>query len=185
MSGFEYLLAVALLTGAPDAPEAVGAPELYAKVRPVLQQVAIQWEILDPREVRYVLVHDEDFFNDLNLLRRRYQELAGAPALNDCWRFPDRNTINELLSLNRNYRQRMDLRQPLELSRSGELRAAVQETDQLYQVWDTLRDARCEYYYVTVRRQALKKLRESIGDERYFTGTLPPCVPLWRFQPVD
>ena len=73
----------------------------------------------------------------------------------------------------------------MELAHWWEVRAILQETDQLYQIWDTVRDARCEYYYVTVRRQALKRLREALGDEAYFSGRLPPHVPLWRFQQID
>jgi hypothetical protein len=61
---------------------------------------------------------------------------------------------------------------------------ALQETDRLYQVWDAVRDARCDYYYVTVRRQALKRLRELIGDEAYYSASFPPCVPFWRFQQI-
>jgi hypothetical protein len=61
----------------------------------------------------------------------------------------------------------------------------MQETEHLYQVWDTVRDARCDYYYVTVRRQALKKLRKMLGVDDYYFGKLPPPVPLWRFQEID
>ncbi len=76
----------------------------------------------------------------------------------------------------------MDASQPLHLPRGEWLRATIQETDRLYQVWDKVRDARCDYYYVTVRRTALKDLRALIGDQAYYAGDLPPCVPLWRFE---
>ena len=68
---------------------------------------------------------------------------------------------------------------------SGELREMLQEVDRLYNIWDTVRDARCDYYYVTVRRQALKKLRETVGDDAYYSGALPPHVPIWRFARID
>ena len=42
------------------------------------------------------------------------------------------------------------------------VRSAMKETDRLYHVWDAVRDSRCDYYYVTVRRQALKKLKEAM-----------------------
>jgi len=185
MFPFEYLLAVALLTAPADAPEPNVNPDLYLNLRPTLQQLAIQWEILDPREVRYVLTRSEDFTSDLKLLRRRYHELADAPPLYDCHRFPDRSAISDLLAFNRAYRQHLDSRQSVELVHWWELREAIQETDRLYQVWDTIRDARCDYYYVTVRRQALKRLRETLGPEAYYTGCLPPHVPIWLFQRVD
>ena len=117
-----------------------------------MQSLAVKWEILDAREVRYILARQEDFAADLNLLRRRYHDLANAPALADSQRFPDRAVVNDLLASNRAYRQHVDVRQPLELIHWWDLRTALQETDHLYQVWDAVRDARCDYYYVTVRR---------------------------------
>lgn len=185
MSSFEYVLAVALLTASPDAPEPNFGPTACTRLQPVMQSLAVSWEILDPREVRYVLTRTEDFASDLKLLRRRFHDLADAPKLEDGFRFPDRATVSDLLAFNRAYRQHLDVRQPLELPNWWDLREALQETDRLYQIWDTVRDARCEYYYVTVRRQALKKLREMVGDEAYLSGQLPPHVPVWRFKRID
>ena len=59
------------------------------------------------------------------------------------------------------------------------------ETDRLYQVWDSVRDARCDFYYVTVRRQALKKLRDLIGEDAYLDAELPANVPTWRFNEMN
>jgi hypothetical protein len=180
----EYLLAVALLTAPVDCADPP-VPEAYAELSSKLQALAIQWEILDPREVRYVLTRPEDFASDLKLLRRRYHELTGAPPLGDGMRFPDRSTISDMLAFNRAYRQSLDSRVSVELVHWWELQEAVQESDRLYQIWDLVRDARCDYYYVTVRRQALKRLRDMIGPEAYYSGTLPPYVPVWRFQVID
>ena len=35
------------------------------------------------------------------------------------------------------------------------------------------------------RRHQGWKNGEMIGDEAYYSGNLPPCVPLWRFQQID
>ena len=182
MLPLDYLLAMVLLAAPAGAAEPADLPEMFPALRLPLQGLAVACEILDPREVRYILARQEDFTADLNLLRRRYHELATAPAVDDALRFPERTTINELLAFNRSYRQYIDVRQSLELVHWWELRVALQETDRLYQIWDSVRDARCPYYYVTVRRQALKRLRELVGEESYYSGQLPPCVPLWRFQ---
>jgi hypothetical protein len=184
MTTFNYLLAAALLAAPADKEIAIG-PELFGSVGPAMQKLALKWEILDPREVRYVLTRPEDFTADLKLLQRRYHELANAPPVSDCLRFPDRAVVSELLAFNRAYRQQMDTRQAVELVHWWEFREAVQEADRLYQVWDNVRDARCDYYYVTVRRHALKKLRDTIGAEDYYAGKLPPHVPVWRFQKID
>jgi len=185
MFPLEYLLAVALLTSSLETADQLATPATYAAVRPTLQNLAVQWEILDPREVRYVLTRQEDFPSDLKLLQRRYQDLAQAPPLHDSNRFPPRTVVSDMLAFNRAYRQHLENRQSVDLARWWDLREAIQETDRLYQVWDTVRDARCEYYYVTVRRQALKRLRETLGPQGYYAANLPPHVPVWRFQPID
>jgi hypothetical protein len=185
MFPYQYLLAAALLTQSADRPGPELGPDAFFALRLPLMALATDWEILDPREVRYVLARPEDFTSDLNLLRRRCHDLATAPRIVDANRLPERALVNELLSFNRTYRQHIAMSQPAASARGEETRCALQETDRLYNIWDTVRDARCEYYYVTVRRQALKRLRELIGDEAYDDGMLPPHVPLWRFQEID
>jgi hypothetical protein len=179
------MVALALLTASPETPIGADDAQTVECVRPALQQLAVQFEILDPREVKYFFSGPENYLSDLKLLRRRYQDLVDAPRANDAFRFPERNVVNDLLSFNRSFRQNLDARQAIETTREWELREALQETDRLYKIWDKLRDARCDYYYVTVRRQELKELRELVGDEAYFTGVMPPYVPIWRFQSLD
>ena len=53
-----------------------------------------------------------------------------------------------------------------------------------HQVWNTLRDARCSFYYVAVRRQALKQLRELVGEPAFYRAELPPPLPTWRLPRV-
>jgi hypothetical protein len=182
---YECALALALLT-APQPPGDTG-PTLPANaaLRPALQQIAYQLEILDPREGRYVLARDEDFEADIKLLRRRYQNLKDAPRLAECQRFPERRHVNDLLTFNRTYREFLTNRQRVDLVHADELRLALDEADHLYQVWDAVRDARCNYYYITVRRQALKQLRDLIGAQAFYGGDLPSHVPVWRFPEVD
>ena len=186
MSFAELILAAALLTGSGPAelqtPAALQAA--FPSMRFAMLSLALEWEILDPRETRYVLTRADDLTSDLKMLQRRYQDLVDAPPLADAARFPDRSVVNELLVFNRAYLSYIELRQPTEMAHVNELRAVQREVNFLYQVWDSVRDARCEYYYVTVRRQALKKLRELIGDEAYFKGELPPHVPIWRFREI-
>jgi hypothetical protein len=71
-----------------------------------------------------------------------------------------------------------------ESDRADIITQAINETQQLYHVWDAVRDARCEFYYVTVRRQALLKLRGLIGENDYYEAKLPPYVPIWRFTEI-
>jgi hypothetical protein len=182
MYGIDFVLAVLLLQGADVSTfqDAKCIPGWHALVSKPLVQLALACEILDQREIRYVLVKPDEFVSDLRMLQRRAHDLQQAPFLNDSVRFPERVIVNELLLMNRAYRQFLENCSPL-YPHSADLRAAREEVELLYQVWDAVRDARCEYYYVHIRRQALKKLQDMLGEADYENGNLPPHVPHWRF----
>lgn len=181
MSASDLILAAALLTAPVDTPEQTPMEDKWVAVRDAIHKVATDWEIMDPREARYLMATRDDFEPDLNLLRRRFAELADAPKLIECQRLPDRHTVNELIKFNREYRKHLEERLAWELDRADLFHNAIQETDRFYRQWDAIRDAQCEFYYVTVRRAALKKLRTGIGEEAFCTGRMPPYVPAWRF----
>jgi hypothetical protein len=173
-----YLLLTASFEG--DVPQTLAPSE---SLRIALQTVAIELEIMDPREARWVLTRPEDFQADVRMLRRRYQELADAPLVVDAWRFPDRDTVNQCLAFNRAYRQNVEAQWAP--AREWETGEALGEVDRLYRIWDSVRDAQGDYYYITARRAALKSLRDTIGAEAYARGDLPCHVPLHRFRVVD
>ena len=141
---------------------------------------------VDPREVKYVLSNPQCFQQDFNLIKCRYKKLYDAPFVVDCQRFPARSDCYDAKSYNRFYKQHIEFKLQVSVYQNKEFwRQTLQETDYLYQVWDTVSDSRSEYYYVTVRREALKNLRDMIGEDAYYTGELPPYVPLWRFNEVS
>jgi hypothetical protein len=178
MFTYKYVLAAALLTAPPDSVKLADPGAVHQQLAPTLQRLAIDWQILDARENRYLLSQPQDFANDLKLLQSRYRELLNAPLVQDSARFPQRSFVNDLLAFNRAYRNDLITRLTIDTIHEDELRAALTETDQLYRIWDAVRDARCDYYYVMVRRQALAQLLELIGPHAYYSGTLPPHVPL-------
>ena len=151
----------------------------------VIQKWCVQEEILDPKEVKYMFVKEEDLENDIGLVFRRYHELKDAPKLSDNSKFPwTREEINEKLAFNRAYKRHLELCMPLEVDRQSEYKQVIKECDQLYAIWDALRDSKCDFYYTTIRRAALKTLRKLIGEEDYMLGKLPPYVPVWRFAEI-
>lgn len=176
------VLAVALLTAEPNEPLPLIDPAEWPALRAALHGQAVEWEVLDPREDR--LHYLEDLAADLKVLRRRYHDLRDAPPLRDAKRFPDRRHVAELLSFNRSYRRGLEQRQAMDRSRAYALKEAMKEADDLHRVWDLVREARCEIYYVAVRRMALKKLRDALGETAYHASDLPPHVPEWRFIDV-
>lgn len=181
MTAYDLIVAAALLSAPPGVPEEPPTPERWPAVQEALHKTAIRLEILDERETRYVLARIEDFESDLELLRRRHEELRDAPLLADSDRLPAREAVNQLIQFNRTYRTYLEGRQVWEADRADVIGVALSETDRLYRVWDSVRDARCEFYYVTVRRQALKRLRDTLGETAYGATELPPHVPAWRF----
>ena len=173
------ILAFAMITAPPSAPAPVIDAAAWPTFRTALREQAIRCEILDPREER--LSRLDQFGADLTTLRQRHRDLRNAPPLADALRFPNRRQVSEMLQFNRDYRKHLKERQVVDLYRGSVFKDAIRETDDLYHVWDLVREATCEIYYVPVRRQALTDLRALIGPAAYFAGDLPPYVPLWRF----
>lgn len=99
-----------------------------------------------------------------------------CPALSTIARFNvDRATAQECKLFNRQYRNH--LVQCIALYPDNQtLQNALKDTDKLYQIWDDYTDATCDYYYIHIRRQALKKLQDY--------SSLPPHVPFWHFIEV-
>ena len=179
MSTTSCVVVLAMLTAPIDAPVPVIDPGDWPAVQAALWSLAVESEILDPREER--LVRLEDFHADMTTLRRRHHELKDAPPLCDGRRFPHRAIVGDLLAFNRAYRRQLEARRAVDRDRSGPIHEAIREADHLYRIWDAVREARCEIYYIPVRRLALKNLRELIGESAYQCGEIPPHVPLWRF----
>ena len=65
-----FVLAAALLTTPPGIPDPAPDAADWLAVAEAMQTLAVEWEILDPREVRYVLARLDDWDNDLTMLRR-------------------------------------------------------------------------------------------------------------------
>lgn len=175
-----YFLAIALLFSSYDEEYS----PVFSAIGPTIQVIAIEREILDYREIRYVLTRPEDFKSDLRLLQRRNKELINAPYTSDSARLPERVLVNEFLKFNREYRSNLSALKEIDLVNTETITTTISETDKLYQVWDLIRDCRCEYYYISVRRLALKKLFELIGPNNYYSGQYPPYVPFYRFRRI-
>jgi hypothetical protein len=181
MFNYDCVLAAVLLTSPIESPEVV--PHLEV-IQPTFLQLAIDAEVLDPREEQLLRGLSKDLAGDYRFLRQRYDSLLPAPSLEECDRFPSRRLVEDMLAFNRAYRKDLLDRMELDSHPTEQLRQAVQEVDQLHFLWTTVRDAKCSFYYVTVRRQSLQHLRELIGDEAFYRGELPPHVPLWCFPPL-
>src|SRR5262245_3041527 len=131
MSASDLLLAAALISAPVGTPEQTPPEDRWIIVRDSIHETAVDWELMDPRETRYLLATRDDFETDLNLLRKRHAELANAPRLEECRRLPDRRVVNELIKFNRAYRKHLEERSMWESDRSDVLHTAMMETDRL------------------------------------------------------
>lgn len=183
MVPLDYMLAAALLMLPPSCDNAPALSE-HTCLAATLRVLAANEECLDQREESYLFRRPEAFSADLALVQRRRRELSAAPALSDVERFAPRNLVVEWLAFNRAYRKTLVLRRDAG-DPDPEIEQALREVDQLYRLWDLVREARSCCYYVSVRRQALLALREALGPEDYHTARMPPTVPVWRFRLRD
>jgi hypothetical protein len=151
-------------------------------------KLGVMRQLLDPREQRYLFVRESELESDLNVLRRRRVELNQAPLVSESEWLPNRAYANDLIRFNRSYRKHLEGRMMLELDRLPQLQVVMKENDTCYRLWDYMRDARCEFYYITVRRTALLNLKRELSELKddagnyWETRRLPPYVPHWRFQ---
>jgi len=145
-------------------------------LRADLRIVCLGAGILDARELKYVLCKDAELQADLQMLRQRWRDLYAAPRLDDCYLFPERVIAVELLRLNREYKSYVVGLRDLYPGRES-LNLLIEDLDERYRLWDAISDCRCEYYYVHIRRQALKRLLNLLGSD-YGTGKIPLSVPI-------
>lgn len=185
MSISDWIIAWLLLTSPESLKDMATVQAAFPLLRGPLIALAISEEIADEREFRYTLTSPLDFMESVSLLAKRRVELEGCPPVLDSARYGDRANINEMLCLNRCYRKRLEERLIIDSLNVREIVDSISETDQLYHVWDSARDATCTYYYVHVRRLALDRLRELIGPDNYARGRMPHYLPIWRFEMVD
>ena len=127
----EFILSAMLLLSPLEMSDSEKSFQDEADLSPFVQAIALNFEILDPREHQYILLRSSDFQSDVKLLKKRYNELYDAPLVFDSMRFPDRLVIQEMLGFNRAYRHHLSARVHLEPAFGEDLHAVIKETDQL------------------------------------------------------
>ena len=182
MLALQVAVAVVWLTTPPDFFAVTEVNQWYRPLAEPLRVLALQWEVLDPRESGHLLAPPRNSRTTCRTLQERFDDLRSAPPLNEALRFPGRDLVSDMMAFNRAYHENLSKRLEMDRIHAEELRSALLETDQLHRVWNTVHEINCPYYYITYRRQALRQLRELIGEQAFYTGTLPPHVPICAFR---
>ncbi len=132
-------------------------------------------QIMDKRELKYVFINTSDLISDMKIMSDRINNLKDVDSVEFAYIFPPRWAINEYLLLNKSYRQFLG-RAKLLYPGTSIFQDTIEEVDYLYTLYDKIRDAQCEYYYIHIRREALKeakRLLDQIDPTWYEKGTPP------------
>jgi hypothetical protein len=121
----------------------------------------------------------------LRYVRAHARALSTAPSINDCAGLPNAEVAADFCRFSEQYQLHLQTQQSMMPHRSTELVQALDEARDLYRVWTTVRRAGMTEESWVSRRRALGQLRETLGEQAYYGGQLPPCVPLWRFREID
>jgi hypothetical protein len=177
----DFTLAVALLMSPVGTAEALPPAKCWPGLSAAIQAVAIDWQVLDVAERKYILADRKDFQLDLDIIRGRIVDYGHFPRVEEARRFPGRTDCRLALEFNRSYRSHLESLLPVCNDQAWEIRDAIREAERLYVAWDAVHDAQCDYYHATVRRVALENARKALGDDLFRAGAMPPFVPEWRF----
>lgn len=181
----DWIISWLLITSPASLPDMATVRTAFPLLRGPIIALCVAEEIVDEREFRFTLTSPLDFMEAIEFIGKRRRELDGCPCVMAASRFGDRAAINEMLCLNRSYRKRLEERLTIDSLNVQAIVDSINETDQLYHMWDAARDAACTYYYVSVRRLALDRLRELIGPDNFARGRMPHYLPIWRFERVN
>lgn len=132
-----------------------------------------------------LLSREESHCADLAEVWFRAVDLVDCPDLHDLYRWPGSGDTREAMNFNRAYRSHLEARHAWEKWNQAEIWEALIETDRLWKVWDTLDDAHLRHFSRYRRRQALRTLRELLGEDAYARGAMPPPVPLQYLRAID
>lgn len=169
------------ITSPIDVVDEPPCAEAYDQIKFAIITLGIEWEIIDIKESDCIMRRLVDWTEELDTIKRRYQNLKDAPKLIECNKLPEKTILRDMISFNRSYRHEMQKRADADMIEGELYRTIVRETDLLFNIYDKMEDARSEYFYVSVRRQALKDLRKLVGPENYYLNEWPCHVPIWRF----
>jgi hypothetical protein len=173
---WDYLIVLYVLSPIEPPVSSQAAPEAWQ----ALKDVSLTMEIVGPHEN-----WASDFRSELRYVRHYARTLQDAPPLADCDWLPPAWLAADFCRFNEQYQCTLQTQQMQFGHRSEELGEVLRETRQLYSVWDAARRATSHNQAWAYRRRSLLQLREAVGEEAYYSGRLPPAVPVGRFREID
>lgn len=170
MLPLDYALAVAFLTTPADP---TGDLNYHYSSGYAVKAVCVHWQVLDDSSTIWFRGRSVDpFHSDVRILRGMLAKLQDAPPVTDAMLFPPLDVIEQAVADNRSRQKFLDATAQLELVYAAEVAVLIERNQQLYRMWDAVRDARRLGNGVYMRREGLQRLRNLIGEDAYYRGQL-------------
>jgi hypothetical protein len=169
-----HIIILGLIVCPNDPPVSSKAPP---EAWQALKDISLALEIVGPHENWAA-----DFNSELRYVRRHWRALQDAPPLSDCYWLPEPTAARDLCCFSEGFQAHLQMQRVIYPHRCEQITAVLNETRQLYIVWDAVRRANSPSESWALRRRMLLRLKETIGDNAYYNRQLPCWVPWWRFQ---
>lgn len=141
-----------------------------------LRETALECEVVGPHETW------GQFDTEISYVKRHLRNTINAPPIIDGERFSD--LAPPMLKFNAAYQSYCSFNYQTATDQE-EWYKISQETEKLSHIWELVNTAGEKNGSWAHRRAAMQKLRAALGDENYYSGNLPPAVPIWRYTEID
>lgn len=173
------ILASMILTN-PD-PKAIESPcpsDRFQIMAPALRQVAIDLEILEPRDAQWYFNNTNDFVLDVGIIRDKWFKIKDAPLMWEAQRFRGYNFDASIDFINAT-QTRFDKLRTLRLIDTNDYARVTDDLQYRLLMYHNARDATHTYYNISNRRESLLWLKNELTPEQWSRGELLPLLPEW------
>jgi len=156
--------------------------------RHVFQHWAMEWQLLEKKEIqrKKYFTNPYQFDWDLDMLRFTYLNLQDAPPIEDTYRLPPLETIEEMIAFNNLLFDNLTFRRSISWPKDRQnFDSACLEIRDLLNLWHLIHAAKSNCLYISCRRECLRQLLKDIGPDDYYSGKWPPFTVFWRLQSID
>lgn len=118
-----------------------------------------------------------NFNTELQWAWDAYRQLQGAPPSGDIARWPDQQYASSCMMLSNEYKDWLEAKQAGYSCYYLETYNLLVETRQRCEIWNAVYALGYDTTSLYGKRLGLKRLKELLGDEAYWAGTLPAWRP--------
>ncbi len=175
-------MALCILTGDPWEEKPV--PELEPYMADAVS-LAFLFEVIGPDMHHDPTQQVWDFPNKTMVLRQAYTDACEGPSLEACKLFPSEKVIWEVLQSSYAFVTATEKRLEADALQRDVLQETLIEARKLQDVYYNLAMACTKTYNYTHRREQLRTVYDAIGAHNFYSGRLPPIIPVWRLPDAD